>query len=90
MVDEVRQIVKQHIADAPAEDDAKRHPQDEIVEVDNGHRRLAAPQFPGTYENAGICPADQDAENVCQCVPADGERTEMDEDRIEGWIGNNE
>ena len=40
---EVRQIVEQHIAEAAAEDDAERHPQDEIVEVDDGERRLARP-----------------------------------------------
>ena len=31
---EMRQIVEQHVADAAAEDDAERDPDDEIVEVE--------------------------------------------------------
>ena len=30
---EMRRVVEQHVAEPPAEDDAERHPQDEIVEV---------------------------------------------------------
>src|SRR5450756_1719754 len=44
MRDEMLKIVEQHVADAAAEDDAERHPQHEIVESDEGHRHLAAPQ----------------------------------------------
>ena len=40
---EMRRIVEQHIADAAAEDDAERHPQDEIVEID---RPSSAPARP--------------------------------------------
>ena len=34
MLGKVRQVVEQHVAGASAEDDAERHPQDEIVEVE--------------------------------------------------------
>ena len=44
MFEEVRRIVEQHIADAAAEDDAERHPQHEVVEVDGRERRRSAPQ----------------------------------------------
>ena len=44
MLDEVRQVVEQDVADAAAEDDAERHPQDEIVVIGDGERRRAAPQ----------------------------------------------
>ncbi len=40
---EVRQIVEQHVADAAAEDDAERHPEDEIVEVGDASSAPARP-----------------------------------------------
>src|SRR5689334_12084748 len=33
--EEEREVVEQHVADAPAEHDAERHPEDEIVVVDH-------------------------------------------------------
>ena len=41
---EIGRIVEQHVAEPAAEDDAERHPQDEIVEIGDRQRRLAAPQ----------------------------------------------
>ena len=87
---EMRQIVEQHVAGAAAEDDAERHPQHEIVEVDDGHRRLAAPQLFGADQGAGIDPAEQDAGDIGERVPADGERAEVHQHRIEGGKGNDE
>ena len=43
VLEEVRQVVEQDVADAAAEDDAERHPQDEIVEVGDGERRRRRP-----------------------------------------------
>ena len=43
MRDEMRQVVEQHVAGAAAEDDAERHPEDEVVEVDDAS---AAPGRP--------------------------------------------
>jgi len=44
VLDEMRQIVEQHIAGASAQDDAERHPKDEIVEVFD-LQRAGPPQF---------------------------------------------
>ena len=87
---EIRQIVKQHIAGAAAQDDAERHPQHEVVEVGERQRRLAAPQPVGAHDGARIDPADQDAENISERIPADGERAEMHQHRIDMGVGNDE
>ena len=54
---EMRQIVEQHVAGAAAEDDAERHPEHEIVEVEDGERRRSAPQPFRGDDGAGIDPA---------------------------------
>ena len=72
----MRQIVEQHVADAAAEDDAERDPDDEIVEIGDGQRRLAAPQRFVADQRAGIEPAEQNADDIGERVPADRERTD--------------
>ena len=45
---EAREIVEEHVADAAAEDDAERAPDDEIVDVGRLHRRAGRPpESPG-------------------------------------------
>ena len=80
---EVRRVVEQHVADAAAEDDAERHPDDEVVEVDDGHRRRPAPVALVADQGAGVEPAEQDAENIGERVPADRERADRDQHRID-------
>ena len=86
----MRKVVEQNVADASAENDAKCHPKDEIVEVGHRHGRFAAPQFAGADEDAGVTPAEQNAEDVGEGVPADGERAEMHQDGIERRVRNDE
>src|SRR6266478_4069748 len=74
MLDEMRQIVEQHIAGASAQDDAERHPKDEIVEVFDLQRRRPAPVSFIANHGAGIDPAQQNSENIRQRVPTDRER----------------
>ncbi len=80
---EMRKVVEEDVADASAKNDAKCHPKDEIVEVGHGQGRFAAPQFSGANENAGVSPAQQNAHDVGEGVPADSEWSEMHQDGVE-------
>ena len=82
--EKMRQVVEQHIAGPSAEDDAQRHPQDEIVVVEDGHGRRAAPvSFVGD-DGAGIEPAEQDAADIGERIPADREGPDGHQHGIEG------
>ena len=82
----MRKAVEEYIADASAENDAKCHPKDEIVEVGHRHGRFAAPQFAGANEDASVPPAEQNAGDVGEGVPTDSERAEMHEDGVERGV----
>src|ERR1041385_4438049 len=86
----MRKVVKEDVADASAENDAKCHPKDEIVEVAHRQGCFAAPQFSGAYKDARIPPAEQNADDVGEGVPADSERAEMHQDGVERRIRNDE
>src|SRR4249920_3195703 len=86
----MRKVVEENVADASAENDAKCHPKDEIVEVGHRQGRFAAPQFAGADENAGVPPAEQNADDVGDGVPVDSERAEMHQDGVERRVRNNE
>src|SRR5665213_1939251 len=90
MFDEVRQIVEQHIAGAAAEDDAERHPEHEVVEIEQRHGRGAAPEPLVAHDGAGIDPTEQDAGDIGERVPSDGERPEMDQHWVESRVGDDE
>ena len=81
---EIARVVEQHIADAPAEDDAERHPQHEVVEIADRHRRRPAPKLLGPDDGAGVEPAQEDADDIGKRIPADGDGPEADEHRVEG------
>ena len=87
MREEVGGVVEQHVAEPATEDDAERHPQDEVVEVDDGQRRFAAPQPFRADDGAGIDPAAEDADDIGERVPADRERSDLDQHGIEGREG---
>ena len=74
-------IVEQHIAGAAAEDDADRDPEDEIVDLRQRDRRRPAPQLFALDQRAGIDPAQHDAADIGQRIPADRDRPERDGDR---------
>lgn len=84
MIDEEGQVVEQHVAGAAAEDDAERDPQDEVVDLHQRDRRRSAPQALVLQERARIEPAEHDAADIGQRIPADREWTDLDRDRLEG------
>src|SRR5437763_1846313 len=51
---EVREIVEQHIAGAPAEDDPEGDPQDEVVELAGFDRRRSGPGALGAQDRAAV------------------------------------
>jgi hypothetical protein len=85
MLHEVAEIVEQHIAGAAAEDDAQRHPQHVVVELRDRDRRRPAPELLGAQDFPRVDPAEHDAGDIGQRIPANGERSEADGNRIEFW-----
>src|SRR5262245_10165463 len=86
----MRQVVEENVAHAATEDDAERHPQNEIVEVGYRQRRFPAPQFAGADKDPRVPPAEQDAGDVGERVPADRERADVYQDGVERRVWNNE
>ncbi len=82
------EIVEQHVADAPAEDDADGAPDDEIVDVGGLHRRPGRPPDRLVADQRlGVPPAEEDADDIGQRIPADGERPDLDQHRVDGGKG---
>jgi len=83
IIDEVAGPVEQDIAQSPTEDDAKRGPNDEIIDmgaVDPANGSRGKPHR--------ILPAQHDAKHVGERVPADDDRPKPDRDGVDGWKGN--
>jgi hypothetical protein len=89
MRDEVWKVIKQDIADAATEDDADRDPQHEIIEIRDGEGSLATPQLLRTNEHARVGPSDENSEDIRQGVPANGERAQVHQHRIQRRIRDN-
>ena len=85
--DVVRQVVEEDVADAAAGDDAERRPHHEIVEVDRRQRRAAGPHRRVGDQPLGVPPGEEDAGDVGERVPADRERADGDQHRIDGGEG---
>ena len=78
----IAEIVEQHVADAAAEHDAERDPDEEIIEL----CRVEHVRRPARHGEA-ITPSDQQPRNVCERVPPDREGPKLDQDGIDGGIG---
>ena len=89
---EARQIVEQHVADAPAEDDAERAHQTTKSSMSAGFiGEPAGPQSAGLRDQAlGVPPAEEDPDDIGERVPADGERADRDQHRIDRREGQGE
>ena len=75
---EIARLVEQHIADAAAEHDAESSPGEEIVGLlDGGDGRGEA------HQAAHDLPADDQADDVGQGVPADLQRPQVEQHRVE-------
>src|SRR5438067_6009841 len=85
MAEIIGSIVEDDIADAAAQHDAQDRPADEIVE--HGGRQRA--QLLGR-ECARVAPAEEDAEDIGERIPADGKRSDLDQHRIDHRKGNGE
>ena len=73
---EMAGVVEHHVAEAAAEDDAERHPQHEVVEVGDRQRRRPAPHALVADQPPRVEPAEQDADDIGERVPADRERAD--------------
>ena len=80
----VGQIVEQHVADAAAEHDADHRPEGEIPDGGGGKGGLSlAQRVSRVSRRRGVPGAEEDAGEVAQRVPADGERAEREGDRAD-------
>jgi len=84
------EIVEQHVADAAAEDDAERHPDDQIVDVARARLLEAGPVFGRRGEAPGKPPAADEAGDIGERVPADRQRSDMHQHRIDVRVGDQE
>jgi hypothetical protein len=75
--------VEQHVADAPAEDDAERPVEDDVVHLRGGDGRGGALRPPVAEPPGG-----READEVHDPVPAHGERAEVQSHRVEMRISN--
>src|SRR5438067_5401784 len=71
---EIARIVKQHVADAPAQDNAERHPQHEIVIIADGHGYRRGPELLTPDARAAREPAQEHVAYVGERLPAHGAR----------------
>ncbi len=78
------QIVEQHIAEPAAQHHPEGGPEQEIVELLRRDRRAARfPQFAAPHEALGIGDGKQQAEDIGERVPADGERADREGDGVD-------
>ena len=71
-------LIEEDVAEPTAENDPQGAPDNEVVDLRLGHdfgRRRG--YFPH------VSPPDQDARNIRNCIPTNGERAEPDRDRID-------
>ena len=78
-------LVEQHVAQPAAQDDAQRRPQQEVVDL--LRRQELGRLFADPPHDL---PADDQSGDVGQRVPADGERPELDQHRVDLGIGDQE
>ena len=87
----MRQVVEEDVADAAAEDDAEGAPDDEVVDVGRLHRRARrSPEFLVADEALGVPPAEEDADDIGERVPAELEGPDGNQHRIDRGKGNGE
>ena len=70
------EIVEQHIADPPAQDDAESSVKDEVVGVAPGYRR---PWLPDQLEQIPV--TDEDAREIGNAIPAKVEAPDVQKNR---------
>ena len=78
MPEEGAGLVEQHIADPPAENDAKRRPGEEIIHLQRRRDRGRPLRNPPHQS-----PAEHEAGDIGNRIPVDGEGAELDQNRVE-------
>src|SRR5690606_29020586 len=81
-------IIDEHIADASAENDAKGRPEQRIIDLQRCDRGRALPQARRCDHLEDVAPAKRQASNIGQCIPANGQRPDLDEYRVNVGKGN--
>ena len=71
-------LVEQHVAQPPAEHDAERGPGEEVIGLHRRRHRRRLPHQPPQQP-----PAEHQPGDVGQRVPADAERPDLHDDRVE-------
>ena len=86
-----RGVVEQYAADPPTDQDSKGDPEHQIVDLALIDRRFGPlPDLRVAHQRHAIAPADDDARDIGQRVPADRKRPELDQHRIDvrkGQVG---
>src|SRR5690606_5883949 len=73
-----RQVVKKHIAGATTENDTESCPDHEVVDILRLHRHKAAgPQGGIGHQLAGIPPGKENADNIADPIPMNGQGTKL-------------
>src|SRR5260221_12636606 len=81
----VVRLVEEDVAEPPAEDDTERRPYEEIVDRFRRHETRRA-----LGQHEAPAPADDQPGDIGEGIPADDERAELDQHRIDRRIGNGE
>ena len=82
---EVAEVVDQHVAEPAADHDTERRPQQKVVDVDRRAdlRRL-------DDQTADVAPSEHKAGDVGERIPAQRERPNLEQNRINDRIRNDE
>ena len=85
----ILRIVEQHIAEPAADDDAEGAIDQEIVDTLGARALVSAPISVVGDDPANERPTEDEAGDIGERVPADGERTPLHDDGIDRWKGQN-
>src|SRR5690606_10347883 len=81
-------FVEEDVAEAAAEDDAERRPKQEIVYLRHAERRAAGrPQAVAADQPDHPAPAEDEADNVGERVPAQRERADLGSEELKPGEG---
>ena len=81
-------VVEQHIAKAPARHDAQRRIDQQIVEAEGVRAWDRAPEAVVAHQFARIGPAQQQARDIGQRIPANRQRPEAERHGVDLRIGD--
>ncbi len=84
MGEQLMGVVEDHRSQPPAHDRAEGQPQNQVVELGRGRRRFArAPELGGLHQPHAVAPAQGDADDIGQGVPAHADRADVPAQQVE-------